>query len=96
MNKTTKQQLEIIKQLKEEYRLMFELYGVKSGLWSMLHENYSSIAFCPENRKTFIQEYLAWENFVSRAREYDVPYYMGIDEFLKEYKKAVYNCLNLD
>lgn len=25
--------------------------------------------------------------------EYNVPYYMGIDSFLKEYKNAVYSCL---
>lgn len=86
----------IKQELEREYFLMVELYGVKSSLWSMLHENYSRMAFCPENRKGFIQEYLAWEDFVTRARAHDFVYYVGIDEFLRKYKKAVYSCLNLD
>lgn len=27
------------------------------------------------------------------AKKFNVPYYMGIDNFLKEYKNAVYSCL---
>lgn len=36
---------------------------------------------------------MVWEEFVEDAKKLDVPYYMGIDEFLKEYKNAVYSCL---
>lgn len=38
-------------------------------------------------------EYLVWEDFVEDAKKFNVPYYMGIDNFLKEYKNAVYSCL---
>lgn len=48
--------------VEERYNLLFELYGVQSRGWSMLHEQF--------NR-----------------------YVMGIDNFLKEYKNAVYSCL---
>lgn len=40
-----------------------------------------------------IAEYLVWEDFVEDAKKFNVPYYMGIDSFLKEYKNAVYSCL---
>ena len=83
-----------IQELEREYQLMFELYGVQSRMWSMLYENYSNAVFCPENRKDIIQQYLAWEDFTIRAKEYDVAYYMGIDIFLKEYKNAVYQVLS--
>lgn len=81
----------------EEYEQLTKLYGLNSSCWDMLHTHYSSYAFCPANRKSFISEYLAWEYFVERAKRYDVAYYCGIDNFLKEYKNAVYSCLtNLD
>lgn len=41
-----------------------------------------------------VGEYLAWEEFVEEAKRLDVVYYYGIDLFLKEYKNAVYSCLN--
>nr|UVX74766.1 MAG: hypothetical protein [Bacteriophage sp.] len=44
-------------------------------------------------RKSLIAEYLVWEDFVEDAKKFNVPYYMGIDSFLKEYKNAVYSCL---
>ena len=84
-------------EIKEEYEQLKKLYGLNSSCWDMLHTNYSRYAFCPENRKSFISEYLIWENFVKRAKKYGVHYYIGIDTFLKEYKNAVYSCLtNLD
>lgn len=82
-------------QLKAEYELLKELYGINSRCWSMIHEHFSRYAFCPENRKSLISEYLTWEDFAERAKKYEVIYYYGIDEFLKEYKNAVYSCLKL-
>ena len=83
--------------IEEEYEQLTKLYGLNSHCWDMLHTHYSPYAFCPANRKSFISEYLVWENFVERAKKYDVAYYCGIDDFLKEYKNAVYSCLtNLD
>lgn len=79
--------------VKERYDLLFELYGVKSRGWSMLHEQFSRYVFCPDNRKLLIAEYLVWEDFVEDAKKFNIPYYMGIDSFLKEYKNAVYSCL---
>lgn len=80
-------------QLKAEYELLKEIYGVSSRCWDMIHENFSRYSFCPQNRKSLISEYLTWEDFVERAKKYGVIYYYGIDEFLKEYKSAVYSCL---
>lgn len=83
--------------VEKEYEQLKELYSLDSSCWDMLHTHYSHYAFCPANRKSFLSEYLAWEDFVERAKKYDVVYYWGIDTFLKEYKNAVYSCLkNLD
>lgn len=83
--------------VEEEYQLLMEIYGVDSNCWSMMHESFSSSSFCPKNRKSFISEYLAWEDFVERAHKYGVTYYCGIDDFLAAYKDTVYSCLqNLD
>ena len=83
--------------VEKEYEQLKELYSLDSRCWDMLHIHYSHCAFCSANRKSFISEYLAWEDFVERAKKYDVVYYWGIDTFLKEYKNAVYSCLkNLD
>lgn len=79
--------------VKERYHLLSELYGVKSRVWSMLHEQFNRCVFCPDNRKSLIAEYLVWEDFVEDAKKFNVLYYMGIDSFLKEYKNAVYSCL---
>lgn len=85
------------KMVQDEYIQLTKLYGLNSRTWDMLHLNYSRYAFCPANRKSFISEYLAWEDFVKRAKKYDLAYYFGIDTFLEEYKNAVYSCLtNLD
>lgn len=35
------------------------------------------------------KEILVWED----SKKFNIPYYMGIDSFLKEYKNAVYSCL---
>ena len=84
-------------EVEAEYKQLKKLYGLIPASWDILHTQYSHYAFCPANRKSFISEYLAWEDFVERAKKYDVIYYWGIDTFLKEYKKAVYSCLkNLD
>ena len=97
-NKIVLEKIQALKQeIKEEYELLKKFYGLSSHCWDMLHTHYSHYAFCPANRKSFISEYLAWEDFVERAKKYDVAYYCGIDDFLKEYKNAVYSCLtNLD
>lgn len=79
--------------VEERYNLLLELYGVQSCGWSMLHERFNRHVFCPDNRKLLIAEYLVWEDFVEDAKKFNVPYYMGIDNFLKEYKNAVYSCL---
>lgn len=79
--------------VEERYNLLFELYGVQSRGWSMLHEQFNRYVFYPDNRKSLIAEYLVWEDFVEDAKKFNVPYYMGIDNFLKEYKNAVYSCL---
>ena len=84
-------------EVEEEYKQLKKFYGLIPASWDVLHTHYSHYAFCPANRKSFISEYLAWEDFVESAKKYDVAYYRGIDTFLKEYKKAVYSCLtNLD
>ena len=84
-------------EVEAEYQQLKKFYGLIPASWNMLHTHYSHYAFCPANRKSFISEYLAWENFVESAKKYDVHYYSEIDTFLKEYKEAVYSCLkNLD
>lgn len=79
--------------VEERYNLLFELYGVQSRGWSMLHEQFNKYVFCSDNRNSLIVEYLVWEDFVEDAKRFNVPYYMGIDNFLKEYKNAVCSCL---
>lgn len=97
-NKIVLEKIQALKQeVEEEYKQLKKFYGLTHSSWNMLHTHYSHYAFCPANRKSFISEYLVWEDFVERAKKYDVVYYYGIDDFLKEYKKAVYSCLtNLD
>lgn len=46
--------------VEERYNLLFELYGVQSRGWSMLHEQFNRYVFCPDNRKSLIAEYLVW------------------------------------
>lgn len=82
--------------MEKEYQILCELFGVSSRCWDMIHQNYSQYAFCPENRKALIAEYLIWEEFVERAHREGFVYYFGIDIFLREYKTAVYRCLNLE
>ena len=81
--------------LSKQYELLCKYYGLHSSCWAMLHENFSRYIFCEANRKSLIAEYLLWEEFVEDAKKLDFAYYYGIDEFLREYKKAVYSCLNL-
>lgn len=81
------------KYITEQYELLFKLYGVQSSGWSMLHEQFNRYVFCAANRKSLIAEYLVWEEFVEEAKKLGVVYYYGIDLFLKEYKNAVYSCL---
>ena len=44
--------------VKRQYELLFELYGVQSGGWSMLHERFNRYVFCEANRKPLIAEYI--------------------------------------
>lgn len=81
--------------LEKEYNYLCWRFGVKSSIWSMLHEKFSPFTFCDANKKTIITEYLLLEDFVERAKTINFPYYYGVDEFLREYKEAVYNSLNL-
>ena len=83
------------KELKREYDALRVLFGVGSRCWVMLYEKFSPFVFCDKNKKNIIAEYLLWKDFVERAKEVDFVYYYGIDDFLREYKNAVYNCLNL-
>lgn len=41
--------------VEERYNLLFELYGVQSRGWSMLHEQFNRYVFCPDNRKSSIK-----------------------------------------
>lgn len=81
--------------LEQKYNNLCELYGVRSGCWYMIHGHFSRAMFCEANRKALISEYLEWESFVEDAKKSNFIYYYGIDDFLTEYKKAVYSCLNL-
>lgn len=80
--------------MEREYQALYQLFGVASSCWDMIHQKYSQYVFCPENRKDLVAEYLLWEDFVERAKEVNFTYYYGIDNFLREYKNAVYNWLN--
>lgn len=82
-----------MKKLEKEYNTALELFGVNCGLWTPFHTNFSPYYFCEANRKSIIAEYLYWETFTELLRRHDFVYYWGIDEFLKEYKEAVYNYL---
>lgn len=41
--------------VEERYNLLFELYGVQSRGWSMLHEQFNRYVFCPDNSKSAIK-----------------------------------------
>ena len=84
-----------LERLEQEYDILYELFGVYSGSWSMLHERFHPYVFCDANKKSFISEYLIWEEFVEDAKKVNFVYYYGIDDFLREYKNAVYKCLNI-
>ena len=81
--------------LNRELDLLMDLYGINSGLWDQAFRRFSCYVFCEENRRHIIGMYLTLENFVEQAKEYDVVYYCGIDDFLREYKSAVYSRVNL-
>lgn len=68
--------------------------GLIQQLGDMIHSEFNSNVFCENNRKLIISEYLQLEFFVEQAKPIGFIYYYGIDDFLKEYKTAVYNCLN--
>lgn len=84
------------RRIKEEYGHLKALFGIGSRGWDEIHLNFSRWMFCPGNQRDLIAEYLIWEEFVERAKNYDVPYYMGIDTFLEEYKRAVYRRVKID
>lgn len=89
MNKDYRQELE------EEYQQLKAIFGIGRG-WDQIHLNYSRYVFCPANQRSLIAEYLIWEDFVERAKKHDVHYYIGIDKFLEEYKRAVYLRVHID
>lgn len=76
------------------YEHLCEVFGVNNRGWDDIHLYFSPSMFCAENRISLVGEYLVWINFVRQAKRFDVPYYWGIDAFLREYKKAVESCLN--
>lgn len=79
-----------------QYKHLCAIYGVNSRGWDEIHLNFSRWMFCPANQRSLIAEYLIWEEFVEDAKNYDVPYYYGIDVFLQEYKRAVYQRVHID
>lgn len=83
------------KELNKQYKSLIAYTGMGGRCWAMLHEQFSNYAFCEANRKSFIAEYLLWEEFTEEANKIGFIYYCGIDIFLKEYKNAVYSCLNI-
>lgn len=83
-------------ELKSIYDEAKQRFGIYSSLWSESHLNYSPYTFGGVNKKELIFEYLFWESLIPQMKDEGLPYYYGIDEFLQEYKEAVYNCLNLD
>lgn len=101
-NMSSKMNCDMYERLNERYSLYLELYGFCGRIWSQLYEEYSSNVFCKANKKSIISMYLELEDFVNAVNKYNSKadkkfvYYYGIDEFLKEYHDAVYNCLNLD
>ena len=81
--------------LEEQYKLLFSLYGIGSRIWDDMYTHFSPYVFCDANKKVIIAMYLELEEFTLQAKEYEVVYYYGIDEFLKSYHNAVYGCLNI-
>ena len=77
-------------ELQEEYDHLCNLFGIGSGLWDSLFCHYSPSVFCQANRKRIIAQYLLLEDFVTEAKKVNLIYYKGIDYFLEEYKKVVY------
>ena len=73
----------------EMYKNLFNAFGVGNYGWSQIHEHYSPSMFCKENQLNIVGEYLVWYDFVQHAKKFDVPYYIGIDDFLEEYHNAV-------
>ena len=81
--------------LEEQYKLLFILYSIGSRVWDGMYRSFSAYTFCDANKKSIIAMYLELEEFTLQAKEYDVVYYCGIDDFLESYHDAVYNCLNI-
>ena len=54
--------------IEEEYEQLTKLYGLNSRCWDMLRTHYSPYAFFFFFIKTFISEYLVWEDCVERAK----------------------------
>ena len=55
--------------VEERYNLLFELYGVQSRGWSMLHEQFNRYVFCPDNRKSLIAEIFSLGRLCRRRKE---------------------------
>lgn len=90
-------------ELHNRYNAYKVLYGIDSRCFADLWERYNAAAFCPENRKYCIAMYLELEDFVhtiSRTKQrfanYRFSYYYGINRFLRNYRDAVYSCLNIE
>lgn len=82
--------------LQKTYYAMYDLYEVEYSGWDDIHCTYSPSMFCQKNRRSLISEYLAWEEWVEKAKPLGIVYYHGIDEFLEEYKDAVHSRVTLD
>ena len=81
--------------LEKTYALMLDLYEVEYHGWDQIHLNYTPAMFCEKNRRSLISEYLAWEEWVEKAKSVGIGYYYGIDMFLEEYKDAVHSRVTL-
>ena len=82
--------------IEQEYEYLDDRYGFGTTAFRMLYEHFNQYVFCKDNRKQIIMDYLILEDFAEKAKEVDFVYYYGIDEFLKEYHDAVYNCIKID
>lgn len=87
------------RELNAEYNALDTMFCFGTSGWHMIHEHYSGYMFCPENRRSLIGQYLVLQDFVGRCHDFTketgrtIPYYLGIDTFLEEYKRAVEGCL---
>ena len=79
-------------ELRESYQQLKKDFGIGQSLWDMTHTSFSPFAF-EANKSSLIDEYITLAKFVEQAKKVNLCYYLGIDEFLEQYKTAVESCL---